>query len=168
VPGSFPTTRERIDRISRALQELAAPERFGGWPPSDHRPWTASPNDTNLGSECVFLLLHRWDLCRPFELDLERLLGNTDEDRPVSLLPGARDIELYEFVDGWGNPLVYFGPDDLAAPRAVARIMLADGRVVEVCPRIDPVTDQPLHRERFQLFSAGPDGAFNTADDIGN
>ena len=73
--------------------------------------------------------------------------------------------------DPWGNPYAYFHSHDYAK-KGIGSYTTMDAEGVEetsvVKPWKNPKTGSFYMASRFQLFSAGPDGVFNTEDDIGN
>jgi hypothetical protein len=77
-------------------------------------------------------------------------------------------MELFELVDAWGNPYAYFSSRELKNPEGFTKYVMATGTVVEARPHVEEKTKLPLMQGKFQLFSAGIDGVFNTKDDIGN
>jgi hypothetical protein len=96
----------------------------------------------------------------------DREMGNTDADELVEEVTWG--LELYEVVDGWGNPLVYFVHDEYEHAFAhPPTYVLADG--TRVRPRPWSSAKGPPHfmePNGFQLFSMGEDGEPNTNDDI--
>jgi hypothetical protein len=82
-------------------------------------------------------------------------------------------IERMEIVDDWGIPLAYFSSADYKNPKAYAQIQEplppdGEGAVLEAKPWTRAKTGLFINPRSFQVFSAGPDGIFNTEDDIGN
>jgi hypothetical protein len=98
-------------------------------------------------------------------------LANTDEDQMRAQVTRADKLDLYEFVDAWGNPLAYFSVWDYQNPEKLTQYTLGEQaaeRDQVVKPHKSVKTGQFLNQNSFQLFSAGPDMMFNTDDDIGN
>jgi prepilin-type N-terminal cleavage/methylation domain-containing protein len=102
--------------------------------------------------------------------DKER--GNTDEDELSKAINKHGAPGLFEIVDGYENPLVYFDNRDYAewatggGPSYISRTR--DGRELESVPVPYKNEEDGGFRnpETFQLWSMGPDGEPNTDDDI--
>lgn len=124
----------------------------------------ASRNGTNEGIETLFQALHVEGFGASADVS-EAEVGNTDDDKLQVKLTN-RGPELREFLDGWGNPLVYFGnleyaKHDQNPPTYISR----DGE--EFSPR--PWRDSGggfVNPNGFQVFSIGEDGQPNTDDDV--
>ncbi len=103
-----------------------------------------------------------------------RFLRNLDKDALPRSVTTFESPELFEIVDPWGNPYVYFHWKDYGdasgdrASGAAALCALGSGREARAVPWRNPKTRSYYRDSEFQLFSAGPDGEFNTDDDIGN
>jgi len=97
-------------------------------------------------------------------------IGNTDGDRLTSNPTQLDTTERLEIIDSWGNPLAYFSAAGYAEPGAVSMIRMGEecGGVVVVARPWKRNIGTFINPRSFQLFSAGQDGVFNTADDIGN
>ncbi len=97
-------------------------------------------------------------------------IGNLDEDELRTAVNKRGSKALYEILDGWGNPLVYFNRNDY--------VQYADGgalydsqdkemNLMDVEPKPYKRPDGSfVNPDSFQLFSMGPDGEPNTDDDI--
>ena len=134
---------------------------FGAPPPStwDDK-WGAQPNDSNLGSEILYLSL--WsEAMQGLGMD-EARLGNTDQDATLksATILGARD--LFELCDDWGNPIAYFHHRDYGRADRYRTIDVETGEEVEtlVKAREDARTKSYYNPRGFQLISAGEDGRF--------
>jgi prepilin-type N-terminal cleavage/methylation domain-containing protein len=90
---------------------------------------------------------------------------NIDEDKLLVKLT-SRGVELFEIVDAYGNPLVYFVNTEYAAAEKNPPMYSSN--------KDGPVEARPYKVEGggfvnpngFQIFSMGPDGKPNTDDDI--
>src|SRR2546422_7643 len=60
---------------------------------------------------------------RPEGLDAENAIGNTDEDKG-SVTEGLTKSDLFEYLDSWGNPIIYFNSRDYKDPTKVEQYML--------------------------------------------
>lgn len=172
-------TQTRRDTIAAALEQLKSPQILGEYPPADIRQLrglkgadvakdVGFPNDTNLGIESVYvaIMLQGHGV---FLADMEDdWLANLDDDNMAVNVTKSESPALYEFVDAWGNPFAYFSPRELKNHKEVSKYILAGGAEVEVKPWMSEKTKLPVNQGKYQLFSAGPDGVFNTEDDIGN
>jgi hypothetical protein len=126
------------------------------------------PNDTNQGIETVYVTIFLSGHNISVDLNLDKVLANTDGDMMAGNPTRSTSLELYEFVDAWGNPLAYFSSRDLKNYEAVNKYVDSAGGAMAPKPWISEKTQLPLNAKKFQLFSAGPDGVFNTSDDIKN
>jgi len=125
-------------------------------------------NRENEPIETLYQALYWPSLGSDPELDAEKALRNTDDDRFAQVPLGlSRGPELMEIVDAWGNPLVYFVNTAYAqADRDPPTYALGNNR--------GTVQPKPMREEGggfvnpngFQLFSMGEDGQPNTEDDI--
>jgi hypothetical protein len=88
---------------------------------------------------------------------MKRALGDTDGDG------------LEEVIDGWGRPLLYYNgygaerklkdkPGELPAPPGVSESKM---RALN-----SSLAERWVHSDRPLIDSAGPDGEFNTSDDL--
>jgi prepilin-type N-terminal cleavage/methylation domain-containing protein len=171
-------TKTRLMAIVGALHRLKAHEILGDFPPADPRALRGLkgedvgkaigfPNDTNLGIETVYVAVYLQGHNIPIDME-DKGFDNTDGDSMSSNPTRVAKNELYEFVDAWGRPFAYFSSREYKNPTGVQKYMMPGGNVVEVKPWVSEKTGLPLMQNDFQLFSAGLDGVFNTADDIGN
>ncbi len=172
-------TAQTIGSIAAALESLKSPQLLGDYPPAEMvllkglkgekiGAQVGVPNDTNQGIETVYVTIflsgHNVDV----DLDLDKVLGNTDDDKMAGNPTRAKSSELFEFVDAWGNPLAYFSARDLKNFEAVNKYLDSIGGEMTPKPWLSEKTKLPLNANKFQLFSAGEDGVFNTDDDIKN
>ncbi len=166
----------RIEAAAAAARAYESQRRFGDYPPDDFRDPDGTikvPRDSvNPGIESFLVFLHRMDSREPGLSDHEDWFGNTDGDRSDTVLGRLDRKEKVELLDPWGNPIAYFhhrnygeeqtyrmgggeeGDPEEAEEQVVQAWRTRDGRW--------------FHPRSFQLFSAGPDGVFNTRDDVAN
>ena len=151
--------------------------KFERYPPSDMtriqrtaggpKGITKIPNGYNETIESLFQALNWPTFGESGDLS-EGDLTNTDEDELDDAVT-TWGPKLFEVVDGWGNPLVYFLHTDYSkAFDTPPAYLTADGE--EVFPKpwkyeAEGATGfaQP---NSFQVFSMGEDGIPNTEDDI--
>lgn len=158
--------------------------KFDSFPPTDVKdlpkiagygdPVKGNANRSNLGIEALVQALgypgfksdHTWN---------DNQIGNTDEDSLDKALVSSGIKELREILDAWQNPLVYFNSVDYASAIEDGHTYVLGGTSDAYMPG-DEVTAHP-HKDgdgqfrnanTFQIYSMGPDGEPNTADDIGN
>lgn len=99
------------------------------------------------------------------DMESQGLLGNTDNDKAGSVIGALQRREQMEILDPWKNPFAYFHHRDYRKPQTVH---MSDGSLQLVRPVENPATGGFMEPRRFQILSAGPDGKFGTADDVGN
>jgi prepilin-type N-terminal cleavage/methylation domain-containing protein len=169
----------RVNNLGAALEQLRAPEKLGGYPPTRMENLVGpgsmgpvgrklgNPNDTNCGIESVYvaLRLKGINLGSVPEFEGDDALGNLDGDRAVEAVPDMATNDLWEYLDPWGNPIVYIHSRDYKDPKKAERYVLKDGREVKVAPARRQ-NGEFVRADSFQLFSVGPDGEPGTEDDI--
>ncbi len=166
--------RLRIEAAAAAARNYESQRRFGDYPPDDYRDpagkLRVSADSVNSGIESFLIFLHREDSREPGLEDHEDWFGNTDGDSAKQVLGRLGRREKVELLDPWGNPIAYFHHRNYGREqtyRMGAREDLPEGeeQTVQAWRTKD---GRWLNARTFQLFSAGPDGVFNTSDDIGN
>ena len=133
------------------------------------------PNTTNAEIESVVqcLTMPGFD----HNPDIDGDLMNSDEDHLDKPFARGGIADLYEVKDAWGNPLNYFTDADYASadnspPTVVngAESRANPGASVHPKPWRNENSDGSsgafAQAGGYQLFSSGPDGVPNTADDI--
>jgi prepilin-type N-terminal cleavage/methylation domain-containing protein len=150
--------------------------KFDRWPPATVKeiPNVAGvgkevkkvPNTTNEGIEALYQALYWPGFGQDPQLEGEGSVVNTDDDRLDKAVNVRDSPELYEIVDGFGNPIVYIPHTAYGSTDAAPGIYInANG--VDVRPK--PYRSaQGGFVEPFgvQIYSMGADGEPNTADDI--
>ncbi len=125
------------------------------------------PNGYNEGIEALFQALN-WPTFAGSGVFNENDVSNTDEDE-LEDAPTTWGTQLWEVVDGWGNPIIYFLHTDYSkAAESPPAYLKADGDEVFPTPwkyDLEGATGfaQP---NGFQVFSMGEDGIPNTEDDL--
>ena len=123
----------------------------------------------NCGIESVVLCLTSKRY--PGSIDLSNIgelrIENFDDDRTQVMLTSAGTTDLFELVDAWGTPIVYFHSSDYGRA-AMLGIVATSQEDVKAKPWMDPKLKKFYRSDSFQLISAGPDLEFNTEDDITN
>lgn len=173
--GDQLATRAFIQSIDAALETYRQDRRIGVYPPTTLEGFTGMgklKNRTNLGIEALVVCLnspgYRGDrVLEAYQSSLENLDGD-ESAKPLSIYEKP---DLFELLDPWDNPYAYFNAQDYAK-KDLGRYLAVDAEgneeIVVVKPWVNPKTGSFYMMSRFQLFSAGPDGRFNTEDDIGN
>lgn len=165
-------TGTTITAVGLGLENLESDrDQFGKYPPSRSKDLRirklmigkdiGQPNDVNTGIETVFFLLNNPEVKLDRDVDVAaEFIGNTDEDRFRAAKGNASDADAREYLDAWGNPLVYFNNADYKDPKGCDQVKLADGTVVTVRPlRMPAAAGGGFKRPTsFQLFSLGPNG----------
>jgi len=171
-------TQGRLNTLGAALEDLHNTNQLGRYPPTSLAKLTfqgfegskfmAGANDTNVGIETLYVVFRLPGLnVRPQGLDGDDCIANTDGDKAPIAIPGMAKSDLFEYVDAWGHPLVYFASADYKDPSKVELYVLSEGgEKVKVHPKINEKTGEFLRPDSFQLFSLGPDGKPDTDDDI--
>ena len=158
------------------IQQLAAAiEEYEGerndYPPSTFpKDLDPRPSRANMGGEMLVIAFYPADNSyRGMELPDDRL-SNSDGDDTKRSLTRFPVSEVFEFTDDWGNPIVYLHRRDYADGADYVTVDQETGESVEarVTGVKNPVTGDYYNAGKYQLLSAGPDGRFGTADDIGN
>lgn len=158
-------TEAVLQRLKLALATYQSD--FGDYPPSSPRRLGINGNGQNDGVELMLRCLSTRAKGGPYVQLEDRQLGNTDADR----LPSDQDPtqstfetrELLEVLDSWQNPVLYLHNADYDRGGAAT---LQQGGSTQVAAAKSEQTGSYLGLTTFQLWSAGPDGAVGTDDDI--
>ncbi len=165
-------TGSTISAVGIALETLESDrDQFGKYPPSrvkalrirkgDVGRDLGQQNDVNTGIECVHFLLNNPEIRLDRDVNVDAaFIGNTDGDSFRTAKGTADDAEAREYLDAWGNPLVYFHNSDYKDPKGCDQVKLADSQTVTVKPRRMPAAAGGGFKRptSFQLFSLGPNG----------
>ena len=174
--GDVTAMETYITTLATQLEAYEKRMKNGDYPPTslaDGFPGVG-PHYTrdNCGIESVVVCINRRGESGAYTFEGSKIvtLENFDSDRSMSKLTNFEVKELFEVVDTWETPLAYFHNRDYSAvtSKALGRIMVGDGSVIQVKPWKNPKTKQYYNSRSFQIISAGPDGEFNTRDDITN
>jgi type II secretory pathway pseudopilin PulG len=168
-----------VTQLAAALEAYSANPRNGDFPPTVLDPKEfpgvgVRTNFENCGIESVVLCLNRRGTTSAMNFEgLEGVtLENLDQDRTKVALTnyGPDNTELYELVDLWGTPIAYFHHRDYSQiePKRWGVITTEMAGVISCAPWKNPKTRNWFMPTGFQLISAGPDGEFNTEDDVTN
>jgi prepilin-type N-terminal cleavage/methylation domain-containing protein len=158
-------TRTKGQQIVLAISEHE--DDTGDYPRSNFGgDWGDPPNNTNLGSECLYLALCAEKAAGDGKFD--EFLGNVDNDSMGRRVNGFSSLSLFELCDQWGNPYAYFHNRDYAREDQYLTLDPATGETITSTARAlkNPKTQRYFEPRGFQLISAGPDGEFGTEDDV--
>jgi prepilin-type N-terminal cleavage/methylation domain-containing protein len=176
--GEKTKTRSLIEQIGGCLELVASPDNLGEYPPTNTAELRLGrkqigkeigvTNETNMGIESVAIVLYMPELDVGKRIEADSLI-NTDGDQAGKNLTTHAKLDLFEFGDAWGQPLVYIHHRDydLYAAQGVETVNLA-GETVFVKPRRNETTGTYYKLDSYQLISIGPDGEPDTDDDITN
>ena len=158
-----------LDQVSAEISAYAREK--GDFPPSTFpRKLDPKPSKTNMGVESLLIALMPADGSYLAGGDYDDRLGNTDGDDSKKPHSRFQSAEVFELCDHWDNPIVYLHRRDYDKGGTYLTFSEEMGDWIEekVVAAINPTTGSPYRQDTFQLISAGPDGKFGTADDIGN
>lgn len=177
-------TQNRLSQIGGWIDQISSADNLGRAPRTStlklrgtgsvkkavkYGELAGQPNDTNVGIETIFIAvaIPEFGGVTPPELD-EQGYGNTDDDDMAAVVGNLPDTIMLEFIDAWGNPLVYFSAADYKDVKGMEDYVLGDGQetVVTAAPAKNETTGAFRRPDSFQLFSMGPDGEPGTEDDI--
>lgn len=160
--------------LEAALETYANRTENGDYPPSslaDYPGVGRLTNRQNLGMESVVLCLSRKGTAtHDFESIKEMRLENFDDDRTERSVTTFGKQDLFELVDPWDMPIVYFHSRDYARVESLGlgSVTGFEDEIVQARPWKSAKTGSYFKARGFQLISAGPDATFNTEDDITN
>jgi prepilin-type N-terminal cleavage/methylation domain-containing protein len=145
----------------------------GDYPPSSFASEQGVDNaGTNVGVEALVVALfsRRWNAAGHGDALAERL-ENVDRDTSGLALTDFGNRNLLELVDAWKNPIAYLHHRDYETRgRPYLTLVPETGEEIQTEPRAlrqsDERTGLYVNATRYQLLSAGPDGAFGTEDDV--
>ncbi|MHC4078565.1 MAG: type II secretion system protein [Planctomycetota bacterium] len=161
-------TKARMDHLKLCIETFA--RKRGYYPPSSFaladKGIKVKNNTTNEGIECLLVHIHHKSLGRSATLeDKADWLENTDNDDGGFYIELLGTTKLFEVMDAWRYPIVYFREDAYDQRQTV----LTGGEDQEqetVRAWRNPLTNKYLNPRKYQLISAGPDGVFGTEDDV--
>lgn len=174
-------THGNLDALAAGLEMLHSQDQLGRYPPTDitklsglrdfdPKKFGAWPNATNIGIESLYIVFRLPGISVPLDsMSGEDKVGNMDDDKAASTAGlGKMAIpDLFEYLDAWGRPLVYFNASDYKDPSKVEQYVLeVGGQPVKVQPKKNEKTGEFLRPDSYQLFSVGQDGIPGTEDDI--
>ena len=170
-------TESRLTSLAAAIELLKSNDQLQRYPPTslskltfsgfDGSKWNAGANAKNVGIETIFVCFRLPGInVTPSGVDGEGALGNTDEDMASGVIGRLEKTDLFEYLDAWGNPLIYIAAADYKDATKVEQYVLGNGEEVKVAPLKDEKSGEFLRMGTYQLMSLGPDSKPGTEDDI--
>jgi prepilin-type N-terminal cleavage/methylation domain-containing protein len=170
-------TQGALNSLGAGLEMLRSNDQLGRYPPTqigkltfpgfDGSKFGGQPNATNIGIETIYVVFRLPGISVvPQGLDAETAIGNTDGDNALTPVGKLAKTDLFEYMDAWGNPLVYISASDYKDPSKVADYVLGNGTPVKVEPLKNEKTGEFVRPDSFQLMSIGPDAKPGTDDDL--
>jgi len=162
------STQTTLDSISAALAQYA--QRWGDYPPTTvEELGGTTKNDVNNGVEALVACLSSGKRGGILFKNEDHLV-NVDGDSAGSNVTGwyFGDNQLREWMDEFGNVLIYMHHKDFAKPKGTMKTykFFAEGDEFTVLPEQNPATKTFSNPDKFQLRSVGKDGKPGTGDDI--
>ncbi len=167
--GEEAKTRSLIEEMKVYAETYE--QETGGYPPSSlNQLGVSSTGDSsNEGIEAFVLSLYRKDLSRNLRPASESNLVNSDSDHADKNISVFGSAALLEFVDAWNNPIIYINWRDYAETFTyLLESSDTDREAVDVHALKNAVTGTYYNFDSYQIMSAGPDGTFDTEDDLAN
>ena len=169
--GDEATTKTRMQHLAAMADSFE--RRWNFYPPDDLQGGDfdgftvdATADPINTGIESLVLFTHQ----RPGGtnmLDHEDWMENFDGDKNKSPIPLLDRTAKMEVVDAWRTPFAYFCGNGDISSSATQEISAADtGETITAKPWTNSRTGGVLGARKYQIVSAGPDGLFNTLDDL--
>jgi prepilin-type N-terminal cleavage/methylation domain-containing protein len=171
------TTEGRLQALASAIEQLRSNDQLGRYPPTqisklkitgfDGSKFGGEPNATNLGIETLYVVF-RLPGINVMPPGLDDAIENTDDDKALAPLGKLAKSDLFEYVDAWGNPIVYINSTDYRSPEKVEQYVLGNEarENVKVAPRKNEKSGEVERGDSYQLFSIGADQKPGTDDDI--
>jgi prepilin-type N-terminal cleavage/methylation domain-containing protein len=148
-----------IERIKLAAEAYC--NDFGDYPPTSLASLGVSTNGANEGNESLVRCLTTRAEHGPYLAYDEKDLANTDSDHilgddPLRSAIAAKD--LFELVDPWNNPYIYFHHRDYKSTSKLERYIFFDGSRPSCRPQPSAKTGTYPAPTGFMIWSAGPNG----------
>lgn len=163
--GDNAATLARIEGLRSDIDHYRT--RMGDYPPSRLEVLgVTGGRDTFEGIEAMVVALRHKDYL--YGGPGQSWFMNLDADRGDPNVTQFKKPDLFEVVDGWGNPFVYMRYDDYERTQTYAYLNQHAGEdpVVEVEAGISEKTGSLHNARSYQLRSPGADGVLGTEDDI--
>ena len=162
-----------IEELSASVENYANNPRNGDFPPTTLAGMAGEggrQTRENCGIESLVICLNRGAGSRSFDESKTVRLENLDGDESDKPMASFAVKDLFELVDIWGTPLAYFHHRDYGRVDRddLGTVSGNEDSPIDCRPWKNLQTGNWFQPARFQIISAGPDGLFNTEDDITN
>lgn len=141
----------------------------GDYPPSrlKYLGLATTGDDANEGVEAFVQALYNKDYTgnRP---DNTSEFINMDDDEANKNKTLWSKADLFEFQDAWGNPIIYIRHSDYKKKFTYTLEGETGVESFQVQALRNPKTGEYYKFESYQIISVGPDGEFDTGDDVCN
>lgn len=164
------STQAMLDSIAGALAQYQT--RWGDYPPTSvDELGIKAPNEINNGIESLVACLSsqkRGGVLFHADDQIANVDGDSAGGAQKTMNWIFGDDQLREWVDNFGNTIIYMHHKDYGKPRASMTTyrFTKDGEDVKIKPEENPATKTFTSPDRFQLRSVGRDGKVGTSDDI--
>jgi len=176
--GAYSTwiTRGEEAKTQSLIEELKVyaqtyEQETGGFPPSNLSALgvNSTGDSSNEGIEAFVLSLYRKDLTRNLRPASESDLVNVDNDQADKNISVFGSAALLEFVDAWNNPIIYINWRDYSETFSyLVESPDTDREAIDVHALKNSMTGTYFNFDSYQIISVGPDGIFDTEDDLAN
>ena len=162
-------TKTLIVQLEQVAERYQTQKKFGDYPPDDFRDPLkrihVKGDAMNPGIESFLIFVNR-SRARGEFLD-EKSFINTDGDSAGVSLGKLETNQKYEVKDAWGNPLAYFHFRHYDDTQQYMTASEEDGEgEIQAVQAWKNAEGRYFRRGKFQIFSAGPDGIYDTEDDV--
>ena len=167
--ANIAATRSLVAQLEQVAERYQTNKKFGDYPPDDFRDplkrIRVKGDSVNSGIESFLIFVNRKDGRTEF-LD-ENFFVNTDGDSASTTLGKLETNKKYEVKDAWGNPLAYFHFRHYDESQQYMTASEDEGQgEMQTVQAWKNAEGRLFQRGKFQIFSAGLDGEFNTPDDV--
>ena len=177
ISGMISITKSEITTLQTILSQYHT--QFNDYPPTSLEefvpPGGINLNSTNQGIESLVACLSTVSSGGPFLQEgqwRKERFTNYDNDSVDRNLTNwwFGNNQLWELVDLWGNPFIYFHPRDYESPQKYSAYIGRSGETFNVLPQRSPKFDTFYNPNLYQLWSMGPNETNDngTKDDIPN
>ena len=167
--GEEAKTKSLIEELKVYAQ--AYEQETGGYPPSTLSALgvNSTGDSSNEGIEAFVLSLYRKDLSRNLRPASESDLKNLDDDQADKNISVFGNAALLEFVDAWNNPIIYINWRDYSETFSyLVENPDTEREAIDVNALKNSMTGTYYNFDSYQIISVGPDGIFDTEDDLAN